>query len=49
MEQHIGLIVLEHLGYELDIHILNIDLLKALVHDHNGLVEFLLCVLISVT
>lgn len=41
MEEHVGLIVLEHLSHELDVHILDIDLLEALVHNDDGLVEFL--------
>jgi hypothetical protein len=61
MEENIGLVVLEHLCDQLNVHILNVDLLytlvnhgqdeikmerrtylEALIHDHNGLVQFLL-------
>lgn len=42
MEEHVGLVVLKHLGHKLDIHVLDVDLLKALVHDDDRLVEFLL-------
>jgi hypothetical protein len=31
MEEDIGLVVLEHLGDQLDVHILNVDLLDAIV------------------
>lgn len=29
MEQHVGLVVLEHLSYELHVHVLDVDLLVA--------------------
>jgi hypothetical protein len=28
MEEHVGLVVLEHLGDELDVHVLDVDFLK---------------------
>lgn len=30
MEEHIGLVVLEHLSHELNVHILNVDVLGKL-------------------
>jgi len=31
MEQHVRLVVLEHLGYELDVHVLYVDFLRSMV------------------
>ena len=42
VEQHIGLIVLEHLRHKFYVHILDIDLLQILIQHHNRLIEFLL-------
>ena len=43
MEQNVGLIVLEHLCDKLRVHVLDVDLLEVLVQHHDGLVQFLLC------
>ena len=40
MEEHIGLIALEHLCHELHIHVLDIDLLQSIVHHHDRFIEF---------
>lgn len=61
MEKNIRLVVLEHLCDQFNVHVLNVDLLdalvnngqdkinmkgltylEALVHDHNGFIQFLL-------
>jgi hypothetical protein len=42
MKEHIRLVVLEHLRNEFDVHIVDVDLLKIFVKQHNRLVEFLL-------
>ena len=47
MEEYVGLVVLEHLGHQLSVHVLDVDLLEVLVQHHDGLVQFLLC-LVSV-
>jgi hypothetical protein len=47
MEQYVGLVVLEHLSYELDVHVLYIDFLQTSVHRHDGFVELLLYLGIS--
>lgn len=44
MEEHVRLIVLEHLSNKLNIHILDVDFLQTLVHHDDRLVEFLLLV-----
>lgn len=64
MEEHVGLVVLEHLRHQFHVHVLDVDLLsrrqsvhqrdahhhydetnlKALVHDHDGFIEFFLIV-----
>ena len=43
MKKNVGLVVLEHLSYELRVHVLDVDLLEVLVQHHDGLVQFLLC------
>lgn len=42
MEENIGLVVLEHLSYQLCVHVRDVDLLQVLVQCHNCFVEFLL-------
>lgn len=39
MEQHVRLIVLEHLSYQLDVHVLQVDILNGLVHGVNGFIQ----------
>jgi len=41
MEQHIRLIVLEHLCDQFDIHVLYVDLLQIPIHHHDGFVQLL--------
>jgi hypothetical protein len=42
VEEHIGLVVLEHLSDQLHIHVLNVHLLETPIHYHHRFVEFLL-------
>lgn len=42
VEQNVGLVVLEHLGNELRVHVLDVDLLEILVQHHDSLVQFFL-------
>ncbi len=47
MEQHVGLVVLEHLCHELDVHVADVDLLQVLVQDCDRFVELFLWSLFS--
>lgn len=42
MEEHIGLVVFEHLRDEFRIHVGEVDFLEVLVQHHDGFVEFFL-------
>ena len=42
MEEDVRLVVLEHLGHKLGVHVLDIDLLEVLVQHHDGLIQFFL-------
>ena len=42
VEEDVGLVVFEHLSYELRVHVLDVDFLQILVQHHNGLIKFLL-------
>jgi hypothetical protein len=42
MEQNIRLVVLEHLGNKLGVHVLDVDLLKVLVQHHDCFIQLLL-------
>lgn len=35
VEENVGLVVLKHLSHKLHIHVLDVDLLEAFVHDHD--------------
>lgn len=41
MEEDIGLVVLEHLGDQLDVHILNVDLLDGIVSNGQEIIVVL--------
>jgi hypothetical protein len=42
VEEHVGLVVFEHLRHELRIHVCYIDLLEVLVQCHDGFVQLFL-------
>jgi len=38
MEEHVRLVILEHLRDQLDVHVLDVDLLEALIHGQDSLI-----------